>query len=316
MLQISNHPLYKRHDIDSAMNSFWAFYKSNFLVLFLTSFVMSLLIQYGTSLIGLKDLQSLSDPESMKDPMIIFEKMKEYIVPMILLGVVSMLFSNILHFYILMKPLDDTKNIFVSILGSLKFFIPYLIILVILAFFGSFVIVLGLLVFLIGAIFSIVYLMMISLFILPAMMSEGINIGHVISRTVKLSHRNFWNNIGWTAVFLILMLIVSLILSSVVIIPFTGSFLKTIAGSATASQSLEYTSNPLYIILSSAVNALTLPLIPILGFIIYFNARAREEAVQSPVYGDSDYKVRVEDLYARPIEKDKIEDREKEELKG
>jgi hypothetical protein len=316
MLQISNHPLYKRHDIDSAMNSFWAFYKSRFLVLFLTSFVMSLIIQYGTTFIGLKDLQSLSDPESMKDPMVILEKLKAFIVPMILLGVVSIFFSNILHYYILMKPLDDTKNIFVSILGSLKYFIPYLIILVILAFIGSFVIILGLLVFIIGVIFSLIYLMMISLFILPAMMSDGINIGNVISRTAKLSHRNFWNNIGWTSVFLILMVVVSLIFSSIVMIPFTGSFLKTIANPESVGQSLDFTTNPLYIILSSAVNAVTLPLIPIFGFILYFNGRAREEAVQSPVYGDSDYKVRVEDLYARPIEKDKIEDRDKEELKS
>jgi hypothetical protein len=316
MLQISNHPLYKKHDIDSAMNSFWMFYKSRFLVLFLTSFVMSLIIQYGTTFIDLKGLQNLADPKNVPDPMVIFEKLKEFIVPMIIISVVSMFFSNILHYYILMSPLDESKNIFVSAIGSLKFFIPYLIILIILAFFGSFVIALGLLVFIIGVVFSIVYLMMISFFILPVMMTEGIHIGNTISRTVRLSHRNFWNNIGWTSVFLILLIVVSLVFSSIIMIPFTGSFLKTIFNSDTAGQALDFSTSPVYIVLTSAVNALTFPLIPIFGFIIYFNGRAREETVHAPVYGDDNYKVRVEDLYAKPINEDKIEDREKEGLKS
>ena len=42
MDQFRNHPLYQIHNIDSAMNSLWGFYKKNFLVLFITSFVMSL----------------------------------------------------------------------------------------------------------------------------------------------------------------------------------------------------------------------------------------------------------------------------------
>lgn len=303
MLQITNHPLYKKHDIDSAMSSLWEFYRSRFLSLFMISFVMSLIIQIGSTFGNFKEL------ETIKDPLALLEKLKDYIVPMLIISVVSLFFSNILHYYILFKPLDDSKNIFVSFLESLKYFIPFLIILVILAFFGSFAIALGLLALGVGVIFSVVYLMMISFFILPIMMTEGINIGNTIVRTATLSHRNFWNNIGWTSVFLILFIIVSLILSTIIKIPFSGSFLKTIFSPENAGNMVDLTTNPVFLILASAVNALTLPLIPIFGFILYFNGRAREVMVQAPSYGDDNYKVRVEDLYAKPMQEEKEEEK-------
>jgi hypothetical protein len=311
MLPISNHPLYGKHDIDSVMNSFWAFYKSRFLTLFLTSFVMSLIVQYGSTFIDLKELQTMTG-----DPMAMLEKLKEYIVPMIIIGLVGLFFSNILHYYILFKPLESAKNIFISVIASLKYFIPYLIILIILAFFGSFAIVLGLMALIVGVIFSFIYLMMISLFILPVMMTEGINIGNTIIRTAKLSHRNFWNNIGWTSIFLLLLIIVSFILSGVTMLPFTGSFIKSITNPENAGKVLEMTSSPLFIIISALVNALTMPVIPILGFLLYFNGRAREVSAEAPVYGDENYKVRVEDLYAKPLPEERVEDDKREELKG
>jgi hypothetical protein len=311
MLQITNHPLYKKHNIDSAMSSLWAFYKSRFLILFLISFVMSVIMQYGSSLINLKEIQNLIDPNNPPDLTVIFDKLKDYLVPMLILSLVSLFFSNILHYYILVKPLDDSKNFFGSALESLIYFVPYLIVLVILAFFGSLAIALGLMAVVVGVIFSVIYLMMISFFILPVMMTEGMNIGRVILRTATLSHRNFWNNIGWSSVFLILLIIISVLLSSIIMIPFTGSFLKSIFNPDGATKILDIAKSPVYLILSSVSNALTLPLIPIFGFIIYFNARAGEEVLQSPVYGDENYKVRVEDLYSRPLNDESSEGKEK-----
>jgi hypothetical protein len=151
---------------------------------------------------------------------------------------------------------------------------------VLLAFAGSFVLALGLVVFIIGVFFSIIYIMMVSFFILPVMMAERINIAGTISRTISLSHRNFWSNIGWTAVFLLLYIIISLVLSGIIMIPFSGSFIKTIINPQDASKIIDLTINPVFIILSAMVNALTIPLIPIFAYILYFNGRAREVSVQ------------------------------------
>jgi hypothetical protein len=269
---------------------------------------MSLIIQYGASLINTKDLQDLV-ANSPIDPIALLEKVKSLIVPLLILSLVSLFFSNIMHYYILMKPLDNSKNILVSTIASLKYFIPYIIILIILAFFGSFAILAGFLVVVVGVIFSIVYLMMISFFILPVMMTEGINIGNTIVRTAKLSHRNFWSNIGWTSVFMILFIVMGLIISAIVMLPFTATFLKTIFNPGEVKPMLDIASNPIYIFLSAAGNALILPFLPIFGFILYFNGRAREEVIKAPSYGDENYRVSVEDLYAKPARKEDEETR-------
>jgi hypothetical protein len=303
MDQIKEHPLYRKHNIDSAMNALWEFYKSRFVALFLISLVMSLIQQYATVFIEFKDLQATNDIE------LILEKFKAMFVPLLILMVVSLLFTTILHYYVLHKPLYKECNIITCILRSLKYFIPYLIIIIILAFVGSIAILLGLLVLIVGVFFSAGYLMMISLFILPVMMVEDTNIGNSIGRTLKLSHANFWPNMGWTAVFLILMVIISIILSGIVLIPFAGSFIKTMANPQDTSMIMNLTKDPLFLFLSSAVNALTLPLIPIFAYILYFNGKAREEDVPLPVYNDNNGRVRVEDLYAKPrIEEDQETD--------
>lgn len=274
MDQFNNHPLYGKHNIDSAMNSLWTFYKSRFLSLFLISLIMSLVIQYSTTLLNFRELSTITDP------MILLEKIKSFLMPLVIIALVSLLFSTVLHYYILYNPLDRSNNIFICILKSFKYYILYLIIMVLLAFAGSFVLALGLVVFIIGVFFSIIYIMMVSFFILPVMMAERINIAGTISRTISLSHRNFWSNIGWTAVFLLLYIIISLVLSGIIMIPFSGSFIKTIINPQDASKIIDLTINPVFIILSAMVNALTIPLIPIFAYILYFNGRAREVSVQ------------------------------------
>ena len=82
MLQITDHPLYKKHNIDSAMSSLWEFYKSRFMSLFLISFAMSLILQYGSQLVNLKELQSLTqDIQNFTDPLVMLEKLKVYLFP-------------------------------------------------------------------------------------------------------------------------------------------------------------------------------------------------------------------------------------------
>ena len=304
MEHISNHPLYKAHTIDSAMNSIWDFYKKRFITLFLTSFVMGLVLQYLSSLINISEIQSVTDFNE------IMLKLKDYLLPMLLVMVVSLFFTSILHYYIIYSPLDAGTNILQSIARSLRYFIPYIIIMVLLVFAASFALFLGLLLLVIGVLFAGLYVMTIYLFILPVMMVEGPNIGNTISRSLNLSHRNFWSNIGWTAVFVILILVLTTLLSGVVLLPFTGSFLKVFTNPEEAASLVEITSKPLYIVLSALLNAITFPLLPIYACILYFNGRAREEK-KSPWGSETDDnngKVKVEDLYAKPIAEDKEDD--------
>jgi hypothetical protein len=155
----------------------------------------------------------------------------------------------------------------------------------------------------IGAIFAAIYIMTLYLFILPVMMVEGPNIAATIGRTLKLAHSGFWSNLGWTAVFIIIILVITTILSGIILLPFTGTFFSAVTNPDEAPNVMEITSKPLYIILSSLLNGLTLPLMPVFACILYFNGRAREDQ-QVFNEDENNRKVRVEDLYAKPLPED------------
>jgi hypothetical protein len=299
MDQFSNHPLYGRHNIDSVMNSLWAFYKKKFLPLFLMSFVMSLVIQYASSLVNMKELSSITDP------MLLLEKIKGFLIPILIISLINLLFTTILQYYVIFNPVDNENTVFISIIKSLKYFIPYLIIMVLLAFAGTIAIILGIFALIVGAFFAMLYIVTLYLFILPVMMIEGTNIGSTITRTLTLAHKHFWSNIGWVAVFIIIMLVISVIFSGIILLPFTGNFIKTIVKPDDATKMVDITTKPMFIILSAIVSALTFPLMTIFACILYFNGKAGEEQIQAiPIIGTEGNKVRVEDLYAKPYSDD------------
>jgi len=309
MDQFSNHPLYRKHNIDSAMNSLWEFYKKKFLTLFIASLAMSLVIQYASSMVNMKELSSVTDP------MVMLEKIKVLLLPILIISLINLLFTTILQYYVIFNPVDSENTFFNSIIRSLKYFIPYLIIMVLLAFAGSIAIILGIFVLIVGAFFAMLYVVTIYLFILPVMMVEQVNIGTTITRTIALTHRHFWTNIGWVAVFIIVMLVISVIFSGIILLPFSGSFIKTILKPEDAAAAVDVTTKPLFIILSAIVSALTLPLMPIFACILYFNGKASEDQVRTiPVPQPADNKVRVEDLYAKPYSEDHPDNPEKKEL--
>jgi hypothetical protein len=302
----STHPLYRRYNIDSVMSSLWEFYKKKFLSLFILSLVMSLVMQYASTMVNMKELSAITDP------MLLLEKIKGFIIPILVISLINLLFTTILQYYIIFNPIDAENTIFTSIVKSLKYFIPYLIIMVLLAFAGTIAIVLGIFVLIIGAFFAMLYVVTLYLFILPVMMIEGSNIGSTITRTLKLTHKNFWSNIGWVAVFIIIMLVISVVFSGIILLPFTGSFIKTIVNPEDASKLVDVTSKPLFIILSAIVSAFTLPVMPIFACILYFNGKAGEEQIQPmPTIVPENNKVRVEDLYAKPYSDDHPENPEK-----
>jgi hypothetical protein len=299
MDQFSSHPLYRRHNIDSAMSSLWEFYKKKFIPLFIVSLAMTFILQYASTFINIKEIQSITDPVLM------LQKISGYIVPILIISIVNLLFTTILQYYIINNPISSETTIFSSVINSFKYFIPYLIIMVILTFAGTIAIVLGILALVVGVFFSMLYIMTLYLFILPVMMVEDTNIGNTISRTIKLAHRNFWTNMGWVAVIVILLIVVSVIMSGIILLPFTGNFIKTLTNPENAKSVTDMATNPVYLILSAIVGALTVPVLPIFACILYFNARANEEQAQVIIQpGTEDNRVRVEDLYAKPYADD------------
>lgn len=301
-----NHPLYKVHTIDTAMNSLWDFYRKNFLVLFIMSAALAFVMQYFSSLIDMKDLQS--DP----DPFVMLEKMKAFLVPMLIISLLNLLLTTILQHYILFRPVDSSITVMNSVIRSFRYFFPYLIILIILSFTGAIAIVIGLFALVVGAVFAAIYIMTLYMFILPVMMAEGPDIGKTISRVFRLAHRDFWSNFGWVAAFIVILFVISLVLSGIILLPFAGSFFKTLFNPEEASAAVDMARNPLFIILSALANAVTIPLMPIFAAIIYFNGKAKEDKKETEyIPAADDTRVRVEDLYAKPYSDDHPDNPEK-----
>jgi hypothetical protein len=140
--------------------------------------------------------------------------------------------------------------------------------------------------------------------VLPSMMVEGPDIVNTITKTFKLAHKNFWSNIGWVAVFLLLLIVISLVLSGIILLPFSGSFIRNLIDSENTTEVMELAKNPVFMILSAVANALTFPLMPIFAFVLYFNGRAAEEEVIVRVPETVEPKLKVEDLYAKPYSDD------------
>ena len=299
MDQFSSHPLYRRHTLDSAINTLWEFYKKNFVALFGISFIMALISQYISTNINIGELQQITDPQEL------LIKMRDFIWPVIIISVISLFFSTILHYYVLFNPVDSENNILRSSIRSLRYFVPYLITMILFTFFGSIALFLGFIALVIGMFFAALYIATIYFFILPVMLAEGPSVANTIGRTFLLVHRKFWHNIGWTAVFILLMLVISIVLSGLILLPFTGSFVKVFKSPDEAASLVDLTRNPVYILLNAVVSALIYPAMPIFAFILYFTGRAREDV---QIFGDlsdddknNEQKLRIEDLYSKPL---------------
>lgn len=282
MEDFSNHPLYKKHTIDTAMDSLWKFYSSHFFVLFLISFVSLVAINFYNQTIDFNKLVEAaktlqSDPEYLGEYM---EVMKEILWDMIPVFILILFVNVLLSQYILRNP-SHGNNIPGYFIGSLKYFLTYLIILIVSAPLIMVALAAGLVAIVIGVLFAIVWVFALLSFTLPILMAEGNDISRAISGSFRLMHKNFWSNMGWTGVFIVIVLIMSFILSGLALIPFAGSFLQTLANPDETAPIVELGKNPIYLLMSAALSSLITPLYPIFSFILYFNGKARENIVQA-----------------------------------
>ena len=135
------------------------------------------------------------------------------------------------------------------------------------------------------------------MFSLPLTLAESRNPGQVLTRSFTLAHRNLWPNMGWVIVVMLIVLVISLVIGALLMVPFTGTFLKSFSNPEEATALLDISRNPVYIALSSLATALVTPVFPILAFILYF--RNRIDDVQEITVDDDEEGLKVEDLYPR-----------------
>jgi hypothetical protein len=297
MQNFQNHPLAGARDLDSAMNRLWDFYRKYFVGLYIISVISALCSNLISTTIDTNALmQASSDPEML------LSMMKDMALPYSLLMLVSFVFTIILHAWVLGKPMDENYGIGRVLADSGRVFIPFLLAAIVLGFGGIMLTGIGLVMLVLPGLFAMFYFITVFIFALPIALAETRNTATIISRSFSLAHKNLWPNMGWLAVVLLIMIIASLVVAGIVMLPFTGTFIKSIANPEEATAMLEMARNPVYIILSSLAGGLVTPVFPILAFILYF--RNSEKKAEELISQASDERVKVEDLYPKMPDKE------------
>ncbi len=293
MNNYQNHPLSGAVDLDSAMTKMWAFYKKYFLGLYIISVMMSLLTRILSSRIDLSSFYSMDTTDYDE----VFKMMKGMIVPYSLIVVISIVFGVLLHAWVLERPLGEENTIQKVLKSSLVVLVPFLIVVIVFAIVGSMLTSIGILLLILPGVFAMLYIVTVALFALPVMLTESRNPVQVISRSFSLAHSNFWPNLAWVVVVSLIIVVISLAVSGLVMLPFTGTFIKALGDPDNAAKMLEMTKNPLYIGLSALATSLVTPVFPILAFLLYFRNSEGMQAVK--VTPEEENRVKVEDLYPR-----------------
>lgn len=288
-----NHPLAGADDLDSAMSKLWAFYKKYFVGMYIISVTMGLLSGIISSGFDLSSLYSgyTGDPQQVMD------MMKGMAVPYSLLLIVTFVFGVLLHAWILERPLGQENTILKVLKSSLIVLIPVLIVFILFCIAGAMLTTIGLVLLVLPGIFAVVYITTVAIFALPVTLIETRNPGTILSRSLSLAHNKFWPNIAWVLVLALIVIVIAIVISGLIMLPFSGTFLKALADPGDATAMLEMAKNPLYIGLSAFASALVTPVFPILAFILYFRNNDDDPAVM--IIPEDDNKVRVEDLYPK-----------------
>ena len=291
MNDYKNHPLAGAVNIDSAMTKLWDFYKKYFPGMYVISVVLALLTSLASAGIDTSMLQSAYDPEEM------LQLMKGMAGPYLLVMLISLVFGVILHAWVLDRPMGEQGFPVILIRKTAISLIPFLLVMIVLMTIGVIMIALGLVLLVLPGFFAMFYIATVAMFALPLTLTESRNPAHVLTRSFTLAHRNLWPNMGWVIVVMLIVLVISLVIGAIIMIPFSGSFIRSIGNPEEVTAILEINSNPLYIALSALTTSLVTPVFPILAFILYFRNRNEEPEQEAAEVNDEGLK--VEDLYPR-----------------
>lgn len=289
MNNYQSHPLAGAADLDSAMNMLWSFYKKYFIGLYIISVVLALVSSLITSGLDLAAMQGTSDPQEM------LELMKGMAGPYALLMLVSLIFGVLLHAWVLEKPMGEHDFMHNFLKKFLLAMIPYAVVMIIFTVIAVVLTTVGLLLLVLPAFFAIFYIATVMIFALPLTLIESLNPATVVTRSFRLAHSHLWPNMGWVVVAFLIIIVAALALGAITMLPFTGSFIRSMTNPEEVSAMLEMSRNPLYIGLSALVTSLVTPVLPILAFILYF--RNRGDEVLAEITTDVEPSVKVEDLY-------------------
>lgn len=281
MENLTQHPLYKKYNSDSVISETFRFYKKHFLLLFLISLFISIIVQIPIYKLSISYNSYIYSYDNIPFPDL------QFIGSMIILWLgVMIIYSFIFLFicnYTYQSGMEGATPI--SVLKStitdyyLKFIVVS-IISVIIIMVGGFA---GIVVFIIGILFSFLYVMTALSPISAILVIEDKDIFDTIGRSFSLIHKDFWGALGAVVLLILLFIILAIVISIFTIIPYSFNILGELTHGASISDIIEgggllNSKMPISaIIINTLFSSLTFPIVPLFSVVMYFKLKYAED---------------------------------------
>ena len=288
MKNITGHDLFKKHDFDTIFSELYNLYRKNFLTLFIYSLIGILILQLGIVWLGFNKAEMLTIMQDNYS-----QPSMDYVGTLLLIVLGSLIIYTLIHVFITYFIMARQENPSITPLEALgasirKYLINYLILVIIIILMMVIGAIVGVLALIIGSFLAVLYLGT-SLFISGTILiAENTNPFDSISRSFKLSHKDFWYTLGLVVVFVLILFVINLILSAIIAIPGAVVFFQKIFSAdnvsnlTSAGMSEFYNFGIIAVILSSIINALIVPLTPLFAILVYYRLRFIEKENSEP----------------------------------
>ncbi|MFC2087049.1 hypothetical protein ACFLSA_02670 [Bacteroidota bacterium] len=289
-MNIEKHPLYKKMDPDTVLSETFQIYFSNFRFIFLLSLIFSLLMQLPVYLIDLSSINQTINSENWLEALEIVRQLGFIGIFAFLIFVlyVILISEYILSYY------EDKSKMANRLIEALRIsYLPAILLIIISGIIFSIGMIIGVFIFIIGILIAMFYLFTAISPIIPILLNESKNPFTVLGKSFNLIHTNFWNSLGTASLMLIVYIIISLILVAVSLIPMgIETFIAIIQGNnlkeyLQSPEFFTFSTGPVQLVISSLINALLLPLLPIFGVIFYLKLKFEQK--QSDDFSTEEY---------------------------
>ena len=284
MENYQNHPLYQPMDFESLFSQTFQIYKKHFGWLFLYSFLGIILI---SMLFFATDLQETFTYDLINNPGQVGGLLGKLFFILLVLFIGYSLLYLFIHYFVIYQYVEPDKG-HLTLFGEAirRFALPYLLIVIIVSIILTLSMIIGFVLLIVGMFAALLYFGTIFLPVTPILIVEKNDPMSTISRCFKLGHLDFWPTLGALLVIYILMSVASMILSSIAIAPFAIDFLKllnpnTIVEMMENGESILSFITPTFVLVTSIVNAITFPILPIFSVLVYFKLKYKEDQGQT-----------------------------------
>jgi len=279
MDDFKKHSLYRPMEVEAIFSHVFTIYKNKFIPLFLSGFIAFFFIQFIIYNLGITQIYTIADPEEMMRELSGFMGVMSIVitVTVIIYGLLNAYFVNLI-----LK--NDGENKLTSgelFMESLKKYSIHMIFFLLLS---GIIVTLGTLagifIFIIGFLIAFAYLGTVLFPGAAIVVAEEKNALEAISRTFSLVHKDFWSTLGAMVLFVIMMILISIVVSALMSIPFVIIFFDNWSETGNIFESFKmqnYDVGMWTVLLNSLVSALTYPFYAIFSVVLYFKLKYKED---------------------------------------